>query len=97
VNITTAENGKQALDVMNKTTDFDLVLLDMMMPEMDGYDMLKEIRSIDKWKDLPVIAVTAKIMQGEKEKCFEAGVSDYLSKPIKGDQLISLLKIWLYK
>jgi len=97
VNITTAENGKQALEEMNKATDFDLVLMDMMMPEMDGYDMIKELRSVDKWKDLPVIAVTAKIMQGEKEKCFEAGVSDYLSKPIKGDQLISLLKIWLYK
>lgn len=95
--ITTAANGKEALNVMNSNHEFDLVLMDMMMPEMDGYETVKELRKNTGWKKLPVIALTAKVMKGDREKCMDAGASDYLTKPVVGDQLLSLMKVWLYK
>jgi CheY-like chemotaxis protein len=71
--------------------------MDMMMPEMDGYETIQQIRRNAKWKNLPIIAVTAKAMTGDREKCIEAGASDYISKPVDSDQLVSLLRIWLFE
>lgn len=91
-----AENGSEALEILNKKTDLDIVLTDIMMSELDGYKLIKTIRKKEKYKSLPVVAVTAKAMSKERDKCIEAGASDYISKPIDNDQLLSLLRIWLY-
>jgi CheY-like chemotaxis protein len=96
MHVITAENGREALDALNAHPEVNAVLLDMMMPEMDGSETASEIRRNPNWKDLPVIAVTAKTMTGDREKCIEAGASDYISKPVDVDQLISLLRVWLY-
>jgi signal transduction histidine kinase/DNA-binding response OmpR family regulator/CHASE3 domain sensor protein len=94
--VITAMDGKEAIQLLNTHPETDIVLMDMMMPEMDGYDAIRKIRDIPKWKNLPVIAVTAKAMTGDRDKCIEAGASDYISKPVDTDQLISLMRIWLY-
>jgi len=94
--VITAMNGKEALQVLQEKPGVDIVLMDMMMPELDGYEAIAGIRANSRWKDLPVIAVTAKAMTGDREKCIKAGASDYISKPVDMDQLISLLRIWLY-
>ena len=91
-----ATDGKEALQVLQDNPSVDIVLMDMMMPEMDGYESTMEIRKISKFKHLPVLAVTAKAMMGDREKCIAAGASDYISKPVDVDQLISLLRVWLY-
>jgi len=92
-----AESGKDGIDFLNKTPDIDAVLMDVMMPGMDGYDAMRAIRKNKKFKSLPIIAVTAKAMKGDREKCIEAGASDYITKPVDVDQLLSLLRVWLYK
>ena len=92
-----AENGREGLDVLQKNPDIDLVLMDIMMPEMDGYKAIRSIRRIPEHTDLPVIALTAKAMKNDREKCIEAGASDYISKPVNLEQLFSLIKIWLYR
>ena len=92
-----AENGKDALEVLRNNDEVDIVLMDIMMPEMDGYDTMHEIRKIAKFKQLPILALTAKAMKGDREKCIEAGASDYISKPVDTDQLLSLLRIWLHR
>ncbi len=97
MNIVTAVDGKEALVKLKANPQIDVVLLDMMMPEMDGYETAKHIRNNPSWKKLPVIAVTAKAMTGDREKCINAGASDYITKPVDVDQLLSLLRVWLYE
>lgn len=95
--VVTAVDGKEALEKLNANPQIDVVLLDMMMPQMDGYETAKHIRNNSAWKKLPVIAVTAKAMTGDREKCINAGASDYITKPVDVDQLLSLLRVWLYE
>ena len=92
-----AENGIESLELLQKNPDIDLVLMDIMMPEMDGYEAIKRIREIPQFENLPIIALTAKAMKEDREKCMEVGASDYIAKPIDPDQLISLIKVWLYQ
>ncbi len=97
MNVLTASDGEEAMKVLEENSDeVDIVLMDMMMPEMDGYETLSRIRKDSKLSGLPVLAVTAKAMIGDREKCIEAGASDYISKPIDTNQLVSLLRVWLY-
>ena len=93
----TAENGRAAVKLLKEHPDTDIVLMDVMMPEMDGYEATQEIRKMNKFGKLPVIALTAKAMKGDREKCLEAGMSDYIAKPVNIDQLISLMRVWLYR
>jgi CheY-like chemotaxis protein len=93
----TAESGQEAMDILDEVHDVDIVLMDIMMPEMDGYETTQKIRREHKNNALPIIAVTAKAMKGDREKCIEAGASDYITKPVKIDQLLSLMRVWLYK
>jgi CheY-like chemotaxis protein len=96
MNIVTAIDGKEALKALDEHPEVDVVLLDMMMPNMDGYETATRIRENKAFKTLPVIAVTAKAMTGDREKCINAGASDYITKPVDIDQLLSLLRVWLY-
>ncbi|MFD2555426.1 response regulator [Sphingobacterium tabacisoli] len=95
--VLSATNGKEALEVVKNNPKIAVVLMDMMMPEMDGYETIQEIRAIPVFTRLPIIAVTAKAMVGDREKCIQAGASDYISKPVDKDQLLSLLRVWLYE
>jgi CheY-like chemotaxis protein len=90
-----AENGRAGIEVLLKTPDVDAVLMDIMMPEMDGYETTRAIRQIAELRTLPIIAVTAKAMKGDRAKCIEAGASDYITKPVDLDQLFSVLRVWL--
>jgi CheY-like chemotaxis protein/CHASE3 domain sensor protein len=92
-----AENGKEALVQLTENPDVDLVLMDIMMPEMDGYEATMQIRATGVHSKLPIIALTAKAMKGDREKCLAAGMSDYISKPVNVSQLLSLMRVWLYK
>jgi CheY-like chemotaxis protein len=92
----TAENGKDALKALKQNESIDIILMDVMMPEMDGYEATREIRKTDKFKKLPIIALTAKAMKGDREKCLAVGMSDYISKPLNVEQLLSLMRVWLY-
>ncbi len=92
-----AENGREGLDVLQNTSDIDVVLMDVMMPEMDGYETTRAIRQMSQFARLPIIALTAKAMKGDREKCIEAGASDYITKPVEPEQLLSLLRVWLYR
>jgi len=90
-----AENGKEALEFLDNHPDTHLVLMDIMMPEMDGHEAMQKIRAQERFCKLPIIALTAKAMKGDKAKCIEAGANDYLSKPVDTDKLISLMRVWL--
>jgi HAMP domain-containing protein/CheY-like chemotaxis protein/signal transduction histidine kinase len=91
------ENGRDAIKKLGEKTDYDLVLMDIMMPEMDGFETTRTIRSEDRFKTLPIIALTAKAMKGDRERCIAAGASDYITKPVDTEQLLSLMRVWLYK
>ena len=97
INCITAESGKEAIHLMNESDDIEMILMDIMMPEMDGYETMQKIRREHKNNNLPIIAVTAKAMKGDRQKCIEAGASDYITKPLKMDQLLSMMRIWFYK
>ncbi|MBE9008382.1 HAMP domain-containing protein [Fortiea sp. LEGE XX443] len=92
-----AENGRDGITMLENIRDIDVVLMDVMMPEMDGYETTQLIRQNDRFKALPIIALTAKAMQGDREKCIESGASDYITKPVDIEQLLSLLRVWLYR
>ncbi len=92
-----AENGRDALAILETEEPFDVVLMDIMMPDMDGYETMRRIRAQEKYRDLPILALTAKAMKGDKEKCIEAGASDYIAKPVDTEHLLSLLRIWLHR
>ena len=96
MNVLRAENGKKALELLEANPDIDIVLMDIMMPEMDGYETMKRIRAQEKYWKLPILALTAKAMKGDREKCIEAGANDYLAKPIDIDKVFSMLRVWLY-
>jgi CheY-like chemotaxis protein len=92
-----AESGREGIARLQETPDIDVVLMDVMMPEMDGYETMRAIREMPRFRNLPIIAVTAKAMKGDREKCIEAGASDYIAKPVDMEQLLSLLRVWLYR
>jgi CheY-like chemotaxis protein len=92
-----SENGNDAIEMLKSDGTINIVLMDVMMPELDGYETMRAIRKIPKFKSLPIIALTAKAMKGDRETCIEAGASDYISKPVDTEQLLSLLRVWLYK
>ncbi len=95
MNVFTAESGAEAIDVLGEHDDIDVVLMDIMMPEMDGYETIRRIRAKNQWRSLPIIALTAKAMKGDRESCLAAGASEYISKPVDIDQLIALVRVWL--
>jgi HAMP domain-containing protein/CheY-like chemotaxis protein/signal transduction histidine kinase len=97
MDVLSATNGRQAIELINSTPDLSVVLMDIMMPEMDGYATMREIRKDARFRTLPILALTAKAMKGDREKCLEAGASDYIAKPVNTDQLLSLLRVWLYR
>jgi CheY-like chemotaxis protein len=95
--VISATNGRRAIDLLKATPDVRMVLMDIMMPEMDGYQTMREIRSDPRFRTLPMLALTAKAMKGDREKCLDAGASDYIAKPVNTDQLLSLMRMWLYR
>ena len=96
MNVVFAENGRAGIEMLKSTPGISIVLMDVMMPEMDGYEAMREIRKLPEFKNLPVLALTAKAMKGDREKCLAAGASDYVTKPVDPDQLLSLMRVWLY-
>jgi CheY-like chemotaxis protein len=97
MHIVSAETGHDAIALLNAQPDIDVVLMDIMMPEMDGYETMRAIRQNPRFRALPIIAVTAKAMKGDREKCIEAGAWDYLSKPVDPEQMLSVLRAWLHR
>ena len=97
MDVLNATNGRQAIEIIRKTPDLSVVLMDIMMPEMDGYQTIREIRKLPEFRALPILALTAKAMKGDREKCLEAGASDYIAKPVDTDQLLAVLRIWLHR
>jgi CheY-like chemotaxis protein/HAMP domain-containing protein len=95
MNVLAAESGSEAIDLLGAHADVDIVLMDIMMPEMDGYETIRRIRAKAPWRSLPIIALTAKAMKGDRESCLAAGASEYISKPVDIDQLIALVRVWL--
>jgi CheY-like chemotaxis protein len=95
--VISATNGQEAINLVESTEDLSLVLMDVMMPEMDGYETMRRIRNKPQFRMLPIIALTAKAMKGDREKCLEAGASDYVAKPVNTDQLLSLVRMWLHR
>ncbi len=97
MDVLTATNGRQAIELMQQTPELSVVLMDIMMPGMDGYETMRRIRKEPQFRTLPILALTAKAMKGDREKCLQAGASDYIAKPVNTDQLLSLLRVWLYR
>jgi HAMP domain-containing protein/CheY-like chemotaxis protein/signal transduction histidine kinase len=97
MHVLTATTGREAIECLKENPETSLVLMDIMMPEMDGYETMQAIRAEEKWRRLPIIALTAKAMKGDREKCLEAGASDYLAKPVNTEQLLAALRMWLHR
>jgi CheY-like chemotaxis protein len=97
VTLTIARNGREALEVLDSPARIDMVLMDIMMPEMDGFEAMREIRRRPPLARLPIIALTAKAMRDDQEQCLAAGASDYIAKPIDVEQLLSLMRVWMPK
>lgn len=95
--ILSADNGRDAIRLLRENPSIDIVLMDIMMPEMDGMETIREIRKFDDLKNLPIVAVTAKAMKGDREKGIEAGAWDYLSKPVDIDQIMTIMRSWLHE
>jgi CheY-like chemotaxis protein len=95
--VLTATTGREAIALIEETPSLAIVLMDIMMPEMDGYQTIERIRQNRAYRRLPIIALTAKAMKGDREKCLEAGASDYLAKPVDTEQLLSALRMWLHR
>jgi CheY-like chemotaxis protein len=96
IQVMNAENGMEAISLLDVDPEIDAVLMDIMMPEMDGYETMRRIRLNSKHRLLPILALTAKAMKGDREKCLDAGASDYIAKPVDTDELLALLRIWLF-
>ncbi|MEO5617903.1 MAG: response regulator, partial [Candidatus Eisenbacteria bacterium] len=97
MNVVSADNGRDAVSILSRQRDIDIVLMDIMMPEMDGVATMREVRKIPECQDLPIIAVTAKAMKGDREKCIEAGAWDYLSKPVDTERMLTVMRAWLHR
>jgi CheY-like chemotaxis protein len=95
--VITATSGRMALEIVARTSDLSIVLMDIMMPDMDGYETIRNIREDPRFRTLPILALTARAMAGDREKCLDAGASDYISKPVNTDQLLSLMRVWLFR
>jgi len=95
--VLTATTGAEAIQIVEETPSLAIVLMDIMMPEMDGYQTIEKIRNRGPYRRLPIIALTAKAMKGDREKCLQAGASDYLAKPVNTEQLLSALRMWLHR
>jgi len=95
--VLTAGTGFEAIELLENTTGVAIVLMDVMMPEMDGYQTMQEIRARPGFRRLPIVALTAKAMKGDRERCLDAGASDYLAKPVNTEQLLSALRLWLHR
>ena len=92
-----AVNGRGGIEALKNNPDVDVVLMDIMMPEMDGFETIRTLRQDPQLASLPIIALTAKAMKGDREKCIDAGASDYITKPVDVEELVSLLRVWLYR
>jgi CheY-like chemotaxis protein len=97
MDVLTATTGREAISILKGDRGISIVLMDIMMPEMDGYETIQAIRADPSVRRLPIIALTAKAMKGDRERCLEAGASDYLAKPVNTEQLLSALRIWLHR
>jgi CheY-like chemotaxis protein len=97
MDVLTATSGRLAIEVISRTPDVSIVLMDIMMPDMDGYETIRNIRGDQRFHTLPILALTAKAMAGDREKCLEVGASDYISKPVNTDQLLALMRVWLFR
>jgi CheY-like chemotaxis protein len=97
MNVVIADNGEMALEKLRSEKAIELVIMDIMMPVMDGYQAMREIRSRKAWQDMPIVALTARAMPEEQERCMEAGANDYLVKPVDIERLLTLLRVWLFR
>jgi CheY-like chemotaxis protein len=95
MDVVSVDSGREALEVLNQRNDIDAALVDVMMPEMDGYETMRRMRELPTFHDRPIIALTAKAMMGDREKCIEAGASDYIAKPVNTEGLLAMLRSWL--
>jgi CheY-like chemotaxis protein len=97
MNVVIAENGQMALDMLNEQKNIELIIMDIMMPVMDGYQAMRKIRMRKAWQSIPIVALTARAMPEEQERCMDAGADDYLLKPVDIERLLTLLRVWLFK